>query len=186
MAASQADLAAVVKQLQLEMKSGVVASTSGVDPLAELGITLEENQYASRLLALTDPGKYAADRATAFTEMKNVVKSSYDTAFMEFHKAGYPTDQAKGSALAAAEQTRRVQRLIIEQQFPSAANAIGDARTVQNAAALTGTVGMAPRAAPRRSAPRKTTTRSAADRAESARKGAATRRKNAKAKAKKK
>jgi hypothetical protein len=179
--ASEADLAAVVKRFETEFKTSS-ASIGVFDPLAELGITLEENQYGKRLLALTDPGAYAREREAAFTEMKTTVKASYDTAFKEFIKAGYPSESAKGSTLAAAEQTRRVQRLIIEQQFPSAANAIGDARTVQNAAALTGTVGMAPRAAARRSAPRKTTTRSAADRAKSARKAAATRRKNAKAK----
>ena len=156
---------------------------SGFDPLAELGITLEEKQYASRLEALTTPGTYATKRETAFTEMKKVVTFSYDTAFKEFMKAGYPSESAKGSALAAAEQTRRVQRLIIEQQYPSAANAIGEARTVQLASPLTGTLGgMAPRAAPRRSAPRRSTTRSAADRAKSARKGVATRRRNAKKK----
>ncbi len=73
-----------------------------------------------------------------------------------------------------------MQRLIIEQQFPSSANAIGDAMAVKNAGGLKGSLGGT---APRQSAPRKST-RSAADRAESARKGAATRAKNAKAKAK--
>ena len=161
---------------QFETKIG--AASAGVDPLAELGITLEENQYSSRLLALTNPAKYAEDRAKAFTNMKKVVTDSYTTAYDEFRKAGYPSDQAKGSALTAAEQTRRVQRLIIEQQFPSAASAIGDARTVQTPGAFTGTLGTAAR----RSAPRKSSGRSAADRAKSARKGAATRHKNAKKK----
>jgi len=180
MSVSATDLAAAMGALELKMGGGA----SGFDPLAELGITLEEHQYASRLEALTDPGTYATKRAAAFARMKTVVTASYDTAFKEFMKAGYPSDQAKGSALAAAEQTRRVQRLIIEQQFPSSANAIGDARTVQLASPLTGTLGPAAprRSAPRRSAPRKSTTRSAADRAKSARKGAATRRRNAKKK----
>ena len=176
---SATDLAAAMGALELKMGGGA----SGFDPLAELGITLEEHQYASRLEALTDPGTYATKRAAAFTRMKTVVTASYDTAFKEFMKAGYPSDQAKGSALAAAEQTRAVQLIIIEGQFPSSANAIGDARTVQLASPLTGTLGPAPRrSAPRRSAPRKSTTRSAADRAKSARKGVATRRRNAKKK----
>ena len=174
MSISQTDLADAFKNFETKMSVG----SGGVDPLAELGITLEENQYSSRLLALTDPVQYAKVRATAFGNMKTVVTDSYNTAYAEFMKAGYPSDQAKGSALTAAEQTRRVQRLIIEQQFPSAANAIGDARTVQTAGAITGTLGTAAR----RSAPRKASGRSAADRAKSARKGAATRRKTAKAK----
>jgi len=174
MSVSQTDLSTALADLERKM----AAPAGVVDPLAELGITLEENQYSSRLLALTNPAQYATNRATAFGNMKKVVTESYTTAFNEFIKAGYPSDQAKGSALTAAEQTRRVQRLIIEQQFPSAANAIGDARTVQTAGAFTGTLGTAAR----RSAPRKASGRSAADRAKSARKGAATRRKNAKKK----
>jgi len=181
MSISQTDLADAFRSFETKMSAG----SGGVDPLAELGITLEENQYSSRLLALTNPAKYAEDGAKAFTNMKTVVTTSYDTVYAEFMKAGYPSEQAKGSALTAAEQTRRVQRLIIEQQFPSAANAIGDARTIQTAGKFTGTLGPAPRQAARRSAPRKASGRSAADRAKSARKSVATRRKNAKAKAKK-
>ena len=176
MALNPTELAAVMKQIADETKAGGGA----YDPLAELGITLEEKQYASRFEALTDPSEYAKKRVIAFTGMKVAVTASYDNALKEFVKAGYPSDQAKGSALAAAEQTRRVQRLIIEQQFPSSANAIGDAMAVKNAGGLKGSLGGT---APRQSAPRKST-RSAADRAESARKGAATRAKNAKAKAK--
>ena len=138
MSVSASDLATVLGALEMKMSA---ASAGTTDPLAELGITLEENQYVSRLLALTKPDVYAAKRETAFTNMKKVVTDSYNTAFSEFIKAGYPSDQAKGSALTAAEQTRRVQRLIIEQQFPSSANAIGDARTVQLASPLTGTLG---------------------------------------------
>ena len=179
MSVDQAGLDAAMSRLEMKLSAGA----SGFDPLAELGITLEENQYETRLLALTAPDKYALKRAAAFSKMKTVVTASYDTAFAEFMKAGYPSESAKGSALAAAEQTRRVQRLIIEQQFPSSANAIGDAKTIQLASPLTGTLGPAPRrSAPRRSAPRKSTTRSAADRAKSARKGVATRRRNAKKK----
>ena len=133
-------------------------------------------------MALTNPAKYAEDRAKAFGNMKKVVTESYTTAFNEFIKAGYPADSAEGSALTAAEQTRRVQRLIIEQQFPSAANAIGDARTVQTAGAFAGTLGGT---AARQSAPRRASGRTAAQRSESARKAAATRAKKAKAKKKK-
>ena len=154
-----------------------VGGAGVVDPLAELGITLEEKQYTTRLQALTDPAAYATARALAFTGMKTAVTASYTNAFAEFVKAGYPSDQAKGSALAAAEQTRRVQRMIVEQQFPSSANALGNTSPVREAGAFEGSLGMS---APRRSAPRRSSGRSAADRAKSARKRAATRRKNGK------
>jgi hypothetical protein len=175
MSASVADLQALALRFDAEKK----ANDAKFDPLTSLGIDREEKIYNMRLLALTKPDDYAKLRAAAFLEMKTAVTASYTAANKSFVDAGYSADQAKGSALAAAEQTRQVQRMIIEQRFPSSANAIGDASTVREAGAFTG---MAPGAAPRRSAPRKTTTRSAADRAKSARKGAATRRKNAKAK----
>ena len=172
MSVTSADLADAMERLELKI--------SGFDPLTSLGIDREEKQYNLRLLALTKPDEYAAKREGAFNDMKTTVKASYFAANKSFLAAGYSADQAKGSALAAAEQTRQVQRMIIEQQYPSSANAIGNASTVRSAGAF---IGMAPRAAaPRRSAPRKSSTRSAADRAKSARKAAATRRKNAKKK----
>ena len=175
MSISATDLSTALDALEVKMSAGA----SGFDPLASLGIDREEQQYAKRLLALTDPAEYANQRATAFAKMKTLVTSSFNGSYKSFLDAGYSAEQAKGSALAAAEQTRQVQRLIIEQAFPSGANAIGDASTVRSAAAFSGmspTAGMAAR----RSAPRKSTTRTAAQRAASARKGAATRRRKAK------
>jgi hypothetical protein len=174
MSLTQTDLDDAIRAVEMKM-----GASAGFDPLASLGIDREEKQYAKRLLALTDPTEYAKQRAAAFTNMKSLVRSSYTGSYNSFLDAGYSSDQAKGSALAAAEQTRQVQRLIIEQAFPSAANAIGDASQVRSAAAFSGmspTAGMAAR----RSAPRKSTTRTAAQRAASARKGAATRRRKAK------
>ena len=180
--ASQADLNNAIVALQTTLTAG---GAGVVDPLAELGITLEEKQYASRLEALTTPGTYATNRAAAFTTMKTAVTATYNSTYASFLAAGYPTAQAKMSALAAAENTRRVERMIVEQNFPSSANAIGNASAIRTAAPgqFQGSLGMAaPRPMARRSAPRRSTTRSAADRAKSARKGVATRRRNAKKK----
>ena len=77
MALNPSDLAAVMKQIAVETKAGGGA----YDPLAELGITLEEKQYASRLEALTNPVEYAKRRVTAFTGMKEAVTASYDNAY---------------------------------------------------------------------------------------------------------
>jgi hypothetical protein len=150
--ASVADLNAAIIALQTTLTAG---GAGVVDPIAELGITLEEKQYASRLLALTNPGTYATNRAAAFTTMKTAVTASYNGAYASFITAGYPSDQAKRSALAAAENTRRVERLIVEQNFPSSANAIGNASAIRTAApgAFGGSLGMAaPRPMARRSA----------------------------------
>jgi len=174
--ASAADLADAFAKLESKMS----ASATGFDPLASLGIDREEKQYSMRLLAMTKPAEYGKQRAAAFTKMKALVTDSFNGSYKAFMDAGYSADQAKASALAAAEQTRQVQRLIVEQAFPSAANAIGDASMVREADAFEGV-----NPATRRSAPRKSNSRTAAQRAASARKGAATRRRNAKAKAKK-
>ena len=176
MSVTAADLADAMTRLEMKV--------AGFDPLTSLGIDREEKQYALRLLALTDPARYALQREAAFAELKSAVTTSYNSAYKSFISAGYSAEQSKGSALAAAEQTRQVQRMIIEQQFPSSANAVANASEVRQASAF---IGMAPAgAAARRSAPRKSSTRTAAQRAETARKSAATRRRKAKAKKAKK
>ena len=105
MSVSPSDLTAAFKQFAEDQEAKSVGT---FDPLTSLGIDREEKQYNLRLLALTEPTKYAAKREAAFTEMKATVTASYAAANKSFLAAGYSADQAKGSALAAAEQTRQV------------------------------------------------------------------------------
>ena len=129
-----------------------------IGPIRELGLDLELHQYATRLEALTDPKAYAAKRETAFTEMIGHVRKSYDDAYKGFLTAGMGTDMAKTFALQVANNEKITRRQVIETQFPTNANMIGDMATIRGAAgSVMNLEGGQSRAAParRRAAPRK-------------------------------
>ena len=102
-----------------------------VDPIRELGLDLEQKQYSTRLEALSNPAAYARKRQDAFDEMVKHIRTSYQDAFTGFLKAGMPTDAAKNAALMAANNEKLVRRQVIETQFPSGANFIGDMASIK-------------------------------------------------------
>ncbi len=92
------------------------------------------------------------------------VRKSYDDVYKGFLTAGMGTDMAKTFALQAANNEKITRRQVIEVQFPTNANTIGDMANIRGTAGsvvnLAGGQGAAParrRAAPRkkRAAPRK-------------------------------
>jgi len=97
-----------------------------VDPIRELGLHLERKQYNTRLQALMAPDDYARDRGIAFDVMVDEVQKSYTAAYDGFIKAGLPTHMAKQYALAAANNEKQVRRQVLETQYPTNANLIGD------------------------------------------------------------
>ena len=109
-------------------------TTGAVDPIRELGLELEQRQYETRLLALTDPKAYAAERQTAFDDMVAKVSNAYSDAYDGFIKAGLSNDMAKNFALNAANNEKAVRRQVLETRFPTNANMIGDAQTVRESA----------------------------------------------------
>ena len=100
-----------------------------VDPIRELGLELEQSQYKTRLEALANPKAYAAKRQTAFDV--GHIKQSYEDAFKGFIRAGMPTEAAKNAALQAANNEKLVRRQVIETQFPTGANFIGDMASIR-------------------------------------------------------
>ena len=131
-----------------------------VDPIRELGLDLEMNRFATRLEALSDPKAYATKRETAFTEMIGHVRKSYDDAYKGFLGAGMSTDMSKGFALQAANNEKLTRRQVIETQFPTNANMIGEMASIKvNPDSVINFAGGqgARRAAPRRRAPRSET-----------------------------
>ncbi len=102
-----------------------------VDPIRELGLDLEQKQYQTRLDALSNPVAYARKRQTTFDEMVGHIRTSYQDAFAGFLKAGMPTDMAKNAALSAANNEKLVRRQVIESQFPTGANFIGDMANIK-------------------------------------------------------
>ena len=132
MSEEEAGLKAMCDKSGLDAKD-VFSIVKMVDPIRELGLELEQNQYNTRLEALSNPRAYAAKRQTAFDEMVGHIKQSYEDAFKGFIKAGVPTEAAKNAALMAANNEKLVRRQVIETQFPSGANFIGDMASIKDA-----------------------------------------------------
>jgi len=128
-----------------------------VDAARELGLDLENRQYAIRLQALTSPKEYAQARQEEFDKVVAGVKKVYHNSYTGFSNAGMPHEMAKSYALAAANTEKQVRRQIMETLYPSGANVIGNASLVRDTAGsvanLAGMGGGAPRR--RRAAPRK-------------------------------
>ena len=150
----------MVEKVKTEEKD-ILSVMKTVDPIRELGLDLEQRQYNTRLEALSNPAAYAKKRQTAFNEMVGHIRTSYQDAFSGFIEAGMPTDMAKNAALAAAANEKAVRRQVIETQFPSGANFIGDMASIKtNGGSVMNFAGSAQapaRRAParRRAAPRK-------------------------------
>ena len=110
------------------------AAAGAIDPIRELGLELEQQQYDIRLLALTKPERYAGKRQVAFDSMVAKIESAYNDAYGGFISAGLPSEMARRYALNAANNEKAVRRQVLETQFPSNANIIGDAQTVRESA----------------------------------------------------
>ena len=143
----------------VQSSHAAAGASSQIDVNRELGLELEETQYANRLLALTNPTAYADARAVEFGAIKAKTANAYQVALDGLMAAGMPTEAAKNLALQAAANERDMSRQILELRFPSGANAIGDASLVSRANSITGDLnrGIAP--ARRRAAPRRRTAR---------------------------
>ena len=126
-----------------------------VDPIRELGLDLEQKQYSTRLEALSNPAAYARKRQDAFDSMVVHIRKSYEDAFSGFIEAGMPTEVAKNAALSAANNEKLVRRQVIESQFPTGANFIGNMVSIKGRgdSVMNFAGGRAP--ARRRAAPRK-------------------------------
>ena len=109
------------------------AKTAEIDVSRELGLELEETMYANRLLALTNPGQYHAERETKFTDLKKAATNAYKSTLANLLASGLPTENAKALAMRAAASVRDIERQVIDFQFPAAANIVGDAAMVRNA-----------------------------------------------------
>ena len=138
-----------------EVKGGAAgAYFSMSDVKRELGIVQADHQYANRLMALTDPAKYYAERKRAFDGMTDEIELAYQKSFAEYAEAGLSNEDSKAQALKSAAAIRDQKMKIIELNFPSGANAVGAsslARTV-GSRVFSGSLGGS-KPAPRRRAP---------------------------------
>ena len=113
--------------------AGTYEVTVGTEFLAtgdlkrELGITLEDRQYASRLEALTKPEDYYRHRKGLVDQMTDEVQLTYQKSFGEYAASGLPNEVARQYAMQAARTAMAAKMQLIELRFPSGANAIGSA-----------------------------------------------------------
>ena len=80
-----------------------------IDPVRELDLDLEQQQYNTRLEALSDPKTYAARRQAAFDEMVKHVRKAYD-GLQSFLGTGMGADMARQFSLAAVTRKLPVAR----------------------------------------------------------------------------
>ena len=109
-----------------EVKVGAGFIKTG-DIKRELGITLEDQQYAARLEALTKPADYYAKRKALTDQMTMEVQLAYQKSFTEYAESGLPNEVARQYAMQTARTAMTTKMQLIELRFPSGANAIGSA-----------------------------------------------------------
>ena len=109
-----------------EVTTGVEFLTTG-DLKRELGISLEDKQYAARLEALTAPKDYYNKRKALTDQMTTEVQLAFQKSFAEYANSGLPNEVARQYAMQAARTSMAAKMQLIELRFPSGANAIGSA-----------------------------------------------------------
>ena len=109
-----------------EVKVGAGFLKTG-DIKRELGITLEDQQYAARLQALTKPEDYYTERKKLTDLMATEVQLAFQKSFAEYANSGLPNEVARQYAMQAARTSMAAKMQLIELRFPSGANAIGSA-----------------------------------------------------------
>ena len=155
MALDKAGLEAKFKAIAgfYEIKGGSDRYFGLSDVKRELGITQADKQYATRLMALTDPGAYYTARKAAFDLMSEEVELAYQKSFADYAGSGLSNEEAKKYALKAAGAIRDAKMDVIELNYPSGANSIGASSLARKAANENFSGELGGKAPPRRRAP---------------------------------
>ena len=156
MALDAAGLEAKFKKLAAtyEIKGGSDVYFGLSDVKRELGIVQADKAYATRLMALTDPGAYYAARKKAFDSMTDEVELAYQKSFADYAGSGLSNEEAKKYALNAAGAIRDAKMDIIELNYPTSANSVGASSLARKVGSenFSGSLGGS-KPAPRRRAP---------------------------------
>ena len=155
MALDRAGLEAKFKAIAgaYEVKGAAGAYFGLNDVKRELGITQADKQYATRLMALTDPNAYYAERKKAFDFMSEEVEIAYQKSFADYAASGLSNEEAKKHALKAAGTIRDAKMDVIEMNFPTSANSVGASSLARKVGADNFSGSLGGKAPPRRRAP---------------------------------
>lgn len=89
------------------------------DAWQDLGGSRESEQFNMRIIALSDPERYAALRTDAMNEVKDATEKAFITAYKQFLEAGFSREEAKQMAIRAAGVTKSVQEQAMSKKFGS-------------------------------------------------------------------
>ena len=155
MALDAAGLEAKFKKIAgaYEIKGGSDVYFGLSDVKRELGITQADKQYATRLLALTDPGAYYTERKKAFDLMSEEVEIAYQKSFADYAGSGLSNEDSKKHALKAAGTIRDAKMDVIEMNFPTGANSVGASSLARKVGSEKFSGSLGGKAPPRRRAP---------------------------------
>ena len=100
-----------------KVRDDLKAGYSAGDAWQELGGAREQQTFDMKMLALTDPAKYATARSAALGTVKAATEVAFNTAYRQFHEAGYSREESKTMALRAASITKGVQEAAMAKKF---------------------------------------------------------------------
>ncbi len=139
---------------EYEVKGAGATSYFGMSDIKrELGIVQADKQYATRLMALTDPARYYGERKKAFDSMSGEVELAFQKSFAEYTGAGLSNEDAKAHALRAAGTIRDAKMKVIELNYPSGANSVGASSLARKVGGENFSGALGGKAPPRRRAP---------------------------------
>jgi hypothetical protein len=102
-----------------QIQKSLAGDYTSHDAWQDLGGSRESEQFNMRIIALSDPEKYAALRAVAMNEVKDATEKAFMTAYKQFLEAGFSREEAKQMAIRAAGVTKSVQEQAMSKKFGS-------------------------------------------------------------------
>ena len=90
----------------------------------EFGGQLAANQLATRIKALTKPGDYATDLATALDDANAAASTQFKVIYKKYVDAGLPREQAKTLAIQEARSTYQASMNVVRLTYPETASGI--------------------------------------------------------------
>ena len=116
---SRSRLAASSRFGDSELQKALGGDYTPTDAWQDLGGSRESEQFNMRIIALSDPERYADLRAVAMNEVKDATEKAFMTAYKQFLEAGFSREEAKQMAIRAAGVTKSVQEQAMSKKFGS-------------------------------------------------------------------
>jgi hypothetical protein len=123
-----------------------------LNPWAILGGVREENAFYMKSLALSNPQKYEALRASEMKKVGEAVKASYTASFESYQRAGYSKEENQHLSMQAAAMSKQVQMNAFHSRFPTANEAVYSSANARDGGLVATALPGRPKSAPRKKA----------------------------------